>query len=553
MRPLLRAANRGIRMLMQGKRLGGLAIFLQLACSGRPVRDFGTGEAGSGGANTGGAAVDGRGGALGSGGRGGSLGSGGSAAGAGMCAVDLECASQPHVRAGAPAKCTNGKCSIPESSCETGFGHCSSSEVEFCETSLTTTANCGGCGKACPSASPLCMNGECVSTCTSAKPYTCSGSCVDTASDPANCGACGTSCLLPNADITCDKGVCSSPVCKAGYGDCTSSPGCETLLNTLSDCGACNQKCGASGDIASCSTGTCSLSCTNRPEECFNSKDDDCDGQIDCADSDCSGPAQCVPSATWAYGTAIAAGGACPAGFNGNSSEVHGVLSGGSGCSGCGCNPTTTDCAPYTIWLWSQCVANPTVVTTINVSQASAGCTAKSTNPWSGVHWAPTPKPNCENIGTASPSKPTWTDEGKFCGSSLAGAGCAAGNVCVPTAPGTACLLANGSLACPSQFPKQRALYTAFSDTRVCSCSCRANGGDCDAIQLSVSFESSDCSINPTAVPQNGSLCTGGNATYNQISYSIYGTETAPTSCTPSNVSAGGSLTPTGPQTLCCQ
>jgi hypothetical protein len=89
------------------------------------------------------------------------------------------------------------------------------------------------------------MDGKCVSACTSAKPDNCSGTCVDKASDPANCGACAN-------------------------------------------------KCGESGDIASYSSGTCSVTCTAHTEDCFNGKDDDCDGQVDCEDSNCTFGAPCV-------------------------------------------------------------------------------------------------------------------------------------------------------------------------------------------------------------------------------------------------------------------
>jgi hypothetical protein len=147
---------------MQGERkLWGLVIFIQLAC-GQTGREFGTKQAGAAGGVSGwsGAAAGGKSGALGVGGHANTGTSGSSAddgpAGSGgdvlpgMCVVDLDCASQPHVRAGAPAKCSQGKCSIPASSCEEGYGHCSDSELEFCETSLTTVSDCGSCGQCLP-------------------------------------------------------------------------------------------------------------------------------------------------------------------------------------------------------------------------------------------------------------------------------------------------------------------------------------------------------------------------------------------------------------------
>ena len=469
-----------------GRRLLCLAIFLQLACSS-PPRQFShasagtsaggtsasSASAGSGAAgrsSTGGSSSIGNGGSSASAGSGEDVGAGntsttagngtGGAAPAGMCAAASDCAALPHVRQGAPTACNAGHCAIPASSCEAGYGHCTSSDLEFCETNLNTATDCGTCGKKCPISTPFCEVGACVGSC--------------------------------KAD----------------------------------------------------------------PENCFNGKDDDCDGKIDCADSDCNGPAQCVPAETWAYGTSIAAQGSCPTGFLGGSSTVHGVLSGGNGngCSGCGCNPTYTDCAPYTVTLsrtTDSCGVNGTVVSTFTIAHENTSCSAHTVaSAWNELTFTSTPKFNCTNTGTPTVSPATWTDDSKFCTASAAGSGCGTGNVCVPTAPGSACLLASGSQECPSFFPKKRALYTAFRDNRVCSCSCAGEGGACDRVRLGVSFTST-CAA-PTPIPLNGLLCLAEGTTASELGYFFSGTLSDPTACSASNVATGG-LTPTGPQTLCCQ
>jgi hypothetical protein len=72
-------------------------------------------------------------------------------------------------------------------------------------TSLTTTQNCGACGNACATPSNgtvACTGGGCVSSCATpltlcgASPPTGGGACVDFASDPNNCGACGSVCAF---------------------------------------------------------------------------------------------------------------------------------------------------------------------------------------------------------------------------------------------------------------------------------------------------------------------------------------------------------------------
>jgi hypothetical protein len=55
--------------------------------------------------------------------------------------------------------CSNGICSP---TCSSGYGNCDSIRTNGCETSLTTTSNCGSCGHACASGQG-CTNGNCVS------------------------------------------------------------------------------------------------------------------------------------------------------------------------------------------------------------------------------------------------------------------------------------------------------------------------------------------------------------------------------------------------------
>jgi len=540
-----------------GQRLWGLVIFVQLGCSGA-VRDF---EATSAGASAGGASAAGanaNGG--GTSGRSGTVGQSGASnggdAGDGspeMCTSALDCASRPHVRAGAPTACSAGKCSIPESSCESGFGHCSASDTEFCETDLTSAENCGACAKKCPSAAPLCMAGECVSSCTQTKPTTCSGTCVDTQSDPENCGACHVSCASPNADTQCSDGKCGLPVCKAGYGDCTSAPGCETRLNSLTNCGACGKTCGAANDAASCTTGTCVVGCKSSTEDCFNGKDDDCDALVDCADSDCTPTAMCAPAGNFTFGTKVDPAVTCPSSFQDTGTTLHGGLNEGSGCGGCGCNPTTTECGPYSLKMYysgDSCSTQGTLVGDFTINQYTTTCTAQTiSQAWNNMYFTKNPKYNCSNTGSATLAAASWTSNAKFCPTTVAGAGCSDGRVCVPIPPISACVMANGSQSCPSDFPKQQSLYEGFSDTRSCSCSCTATGGSCDPIGLKVSGSPSDCG--------NGFGSTGGGAcsiaaAKTQLGYVFSGTATNPTACTPSN-NLSGSVTTTGAHTMCCQ
>jgi hypothetical protein len=76
---------------------------------------------------------------------------------------------------------------------------------------------------------------------------TCSGACVDLASDPSNCGGCGTVC---NATLTCQSGVCA---CPPGQTSCSGV--CADLQSSASHCGSCTNAC--EGGV--CSGGACAF------------------------------------------------------------------------------------------------------------------------------------------------------------------------------------------------------------------------------------------------------------------------------------------------------
>lgn len=76
--------------------------------------------------------------------------------------------------------------------------------------------------------------------------------CEDTSSDPDNCGACGRTCVIANAEAGCEAGECVIAACELGYAD---------------DDGELANGCEAGG--AACGVETC------------NAADDDCDGQCD--------------------------------------------------------------------------------------------------------------------------------------------------------------------------------------------------------------------------------------------------------------------------------
>lgn len=107
----------------------------------------------------------------------------------------------------------------------------------------------------------------------------CDNACVDLDSDPANCGACGRTCVVANAQASCGSGECAIDACGSGFADCDGdvNNGCELAV----DCNAgsaCATSCNTTGAV-NC-TDPCAPTC-DLPAEACNLADDDCDTVCD--------------------------------------------------------------------------------------------------------------------------------------------------------------------------------------------------------------------------------------------------------------------------------
>lgn len=107
----------------------------------------------------------------------------------------------------------------------------------------------------------------------------CDGSCVDLGTDPMNCGACGRSCVVPNAAAICVAGECAPGACDEGFADCDADAGsgCELAIDCAEGSG-CTTACGSAGTLACADP--CAPSCAAPAESC-NAIDDDCDAACD--------------------------------------------------------------------------------------------------------------------------------------------------------------------------------------------------------------------------------------------------------------------------------
>jgi hypothetical protein len=96
--------------------------------------------------------------------------------------------------------------------------------------------------------------------------YKCAGNYTERATDPNNCGACGTVCSYANASGSCVNGGCAIGICNTGFGNCNNNPsdGCEINLTTnINNCGNCGTVCSYANATASCTSGTCNLAACN--------------------------------------------------------------------------------------------------------------------------------------------------------------------------------------------------------------------------------------------------------------------------------------------------
>ena len=166
----------------------------------------------------------------------------------------------------ATAACTFFTCTI--SACSPGYVDCNRIPSDGCEVNTTSdTNNCGGCARVCApaNATPSCSNSSCLIGMCSPGYADCdhlaSNGCeVSTATDPTNCGTCGTTCNLPHATAGCNGGSCTVASCNTGWADCDGNPanGCETDLSQPAHCGTCGNAC-ATGML--CSGGSCVSMC----------------------------------------------------------------------------------------------------------------------------------------------------------------------------------------------------------------------------------------------------------------------------------------------------
>jgi hypothetical protein len=167
---------------------------------------------------------------------------------------------------------------------------------------------------------------------------------------------------------------------------------------------------------------------------------------------------------------------------------------------------------------------------------------------------------SCTPLPTRTLTPPSWTVSARACISALgpASSDCPSGQTCspLPAAPfGSLCIAQTGILSCPtSGYTARRIYYEGFADTRDCStCSC----GDVSGASCAASLDVFPVPVSPTTVQ-----CAAGAITYaapvtcdpvqQPGDFRLTTSLASVGSCSPSPVTATGSVNPADPTTFCC-
>lgn len=302
--------------------------------------------------------------------------------------------------------------------------------------------------------------------------------------------------------------------------------------------------------------------CVPSAEACFNGKDDDCDGRVDCDDLDCVAGSVCAADGVQ-VGVLVAAGSACPNGYTKATSALHRDLTAG-GCTGCQCGTPSAATCSAKLLMYPQDETQPASLAPCSNSNpirstqvTSFSCTEEP--PLGGFFVGASVESIATTAGTCTPqgqptlAPATWGDTKEFCVAQTKGAGCGSGRVCVPrsTAQATMCSEPTSGVCAAGQ--QSQTWYTNMSDTRRCSpCSCKTDGASCSGVQVMVGYDWR-CDEAVSGVLSVGQkLCGGPNSAVFAFTpgLRLVGSPTNGTCQASSSVT--GMATMTGGKTLCC-
>jgi hypothetical protein len=404
--------------------------------------------------------------------------------------------------------CATGSCQI-SGSCNGGWGNCNGLTPDGCERSLTTLADCGGCGTSCnlAHATESCATGSCTITSCDAGWDDCDGQdwngCeININNNVNNCGLCEYNCVYYShiTGLTCTAGECAVTTCEAGYDNCDGdfNTGCETYIKDVNNCGSCGNSC---HDGIGCTTDICNTNvCVNNYPACSMSSDGCCSpgcnvgNDADC--TSCTQDSQCN---------------------DGNSCTQN-------RCSGGSCTFPPVDCNDLNSCTTDSCSGGICSNAPLNCGDGNA-CTADSCNAGSCVHstidcndWDACTAPDTCFGGTCS-NPPINCGDGNACTTDYCNAGscfhpaitCNDFNSCTTDT----CNIASGCIFTP---------FACANNDGCCPAGCNiGNDNDCTSCtQNSQCNDSNPCTTN---------TCSGGTCTYPPIVSCTGGDSCCPTGC----------------------
>lgn len=143
-----------------------------------------------------------------------------------------------------------------DAGCKAGFTDCNGT----CVSTASDPKNCGKCGTTCTDGG-VCSQGACATTCGGGTTK-CGSSCVNIQTDPQNCGKCATACA---GNDFCDGGACI-PSCTSAQMLCDDGGlFCASVQTDNANCGNCGVACTNSW---TCQQAKCLPSCTTGQTLC---------------------------------------------------------------------------------------------------------------------------------------------------------------------------------------------------------------------------------------------------------------------------------------------
>ncbi len=229
---------------------------------------------------------------------------------------------------------------------------------------------------------------------------------------------------------------------------------------------------------------------------------------------------------------------------------INDGLDAGAGSCTCECNATPGACRyRVDIYNTANCQGSPLVAD----AAAFNACFPNAVIPTFSVKYndgGATAEAGCVPVTTRTGFAVNPTAH-HLCLGAFPASGCSSGT-CMPAAT-KACIAAEGDLACPAPFTSKQVLHKGWTDGITCSgCSCSA-------------FDPNSCKSAPSIKITNapcGSDASTVVATYTAVNGCVSGTAQAdtgainqpPNACSVATpATPDGSITPTGPVTVCCQ